>query len=336
MRLVGFAAAIVACSLVVSACSGSPSSSSPGVVPAQPAGATLGGDASKRSQISFTFTTVDDPASTVNEVTGINATRQIAGEIGSGSVSDPNVGYTSSSPYGTFTNLKYTGAQATFVTSLSSNVSNLIVAGYVVHPPQLAGNWAFVYINGIWTIFKDRKGAKGSSTLTEILGVNNAAYGVGTYTTTTGNNAAVLVNIPTEQFTNLKTPGATNAAGTGINTLNHVTGWETLPSGTVAFFERAGSYYTLSYPNAAVTKALGVNTADQIVGYYQNSAGGTKHGFIMSNPTKTLGQQVWQSIDEPNAASGTVITGVNDSDDICGYFVDSSGIQHGFVAVPTV
>jgi hypothetical protein len=43
---------------------------------------------------------------------------------------------------------------------------------------------------------------------------------------------------------------------------------------------------------------------------------------------------VWQSIDEPNADKNTVVTGINDSGDICGYYVDPSGVQHGFVGTP--
>ena len=335
MRLAAFATAIIVYGIAVSSCNGPAPTTLPAFVPQRlTAGATQRGDAARQSQITFTFTTVDDIKSKVNAVTGINNSSEISGEIGSGSVSDPYQGYTSASPYSQFTLLRYTGAQGTFITSLSSNATNQIVAGYVAVPPTLNGTWGSVYINGIWTLLKDRKGAKGAATLTEILGVNGASYAVGTYATTTGNNAAILIDIPAEEFTNLKTAGATNAAATGINSSNDIAGWETLTSGTVGFFERIGTYYTLSYPNAAVTKALALNAQDQLVGYYQKTGGGTKHGFLLTNPTKPAGQQVWQSIDEPSAPSGTVVTGVNDNDDICGYYVDSAGVQHGFVAVP--
>ncbi len=265
---------------------------------------------------------------------GINRFGDIVGDIGAGTLNDPYQGYTSSSPYEQFAQLSYSGAESTFVTSLSSNVSNQIVAGYVGRPPSLGGTWGFARINGILSLLKDHKGVKGTSTLTEILGVNDSAYGVGTYRTIAGTNAGFVVNIPTEQFTDLKTPGASDAAGTGINKASDIAGWETLPSGTVAFFRRLGVYYALSYPQAVLTKALALNSQDQLVGYYQNSSGGTKHGFLLKNPGKPK-QRIWQEIDAPNATGDTVITGINDSGHICGYFVDSSGVQHGFVAGPS-
>jgi len=282
------------------------------------------------SGISFKFQTVDDPASTVNRVNGIDLLGNIVGTIGNGNPSSPYASYISAPPYTTFQNETYSGAQGTVATSISTAAGQATVAGWVIHPPQLPGIWSFVQINGLWTIFRDRKGGKGPTSLTEILGVNDAGFGVGYFKNAYGYFIPVVVNIPTEKFNVLKPPAYSNAEGTGINNVGDITGWEQGSSGTVGFFEQVGRYYTFTYPGATATYALGINTKDQIVGYYVDSSN-ADHGFILTNP-KGGGGQTWQSVDEPSGARGTVITDINDNDEICGYYVDASRVQHGFVA----
>jgi hypothetical protein len=328
--VVSLAAALCSCGLALSGCNGPATGLSPAAPSQRSAALTPSrGAIGAASPIPFAFQTVDDPASNVNEVTGIDALGDIVGTIGSGTPSSPFTGYSSTIPYTSFTAQWYSGGQGTVAMGVATNT---IMAGYVIHPPQLPGIWAFVEINGLWTLIKDRKGGKGTAAVTEILGVNTSKFGVGFYKNAYGNNVPVVLNIPLENFNTLKPPGAISAEGTGINTVNDVSGWESTSGGTVGFLVRAGTYYSISYPGSTTTEALGLNSQDQIVGYYQQS-NGTKHGFILTNPTKA-GQQVWQTIDEPNAVSGTVVTGINDSDDVCGYYVDGNGVQHGFVAVP--
>jgi hypothetical protein len=55
---------------------------------------------------------------------------------------------------------------------------------------------------------------------------------------------------------------------------------------------------------------------------------------VLTGPTRGGRQQFWQTIDEPNEASGTWVTSINNYDDITGYYVDANGVQHGFVATP--
>jgi hypothetical protein len=280
--------------------------------------------------IPFTFQTVDDPASNVNKVNSINAVGEIVGTIGSGSPSSPFQSYTSSSPYQSFQSLSYAKAQGTVAMAVPTST---IIAGYVINPPQLNGIWAAANINGLWTIFKSRKQGSGKNAVTEILGVNASELAAGFYINIYGVKIPVEITIPTERFTALKPPASTGAEATGINGAGDISGWETTAAGTNGFLLHIGHYYTFSYPGAAWTQALEVNAADQVVGAYQD-ASGKQHGFILSNATQSQSQQVWQTIDEPNAGSATVVTGLNDSDDICGYYIDSSNVQHGFVAIP--
>jgi len=71
------------------------------------------------------------------------------------------------------------------------------------------------------------------------------------------------------------------------------------------------------------------------VGYYQTNDG-SQHGFLYNIAT-----QSYSFLDDPNAATSglsiTQITGINNSVEIAGFYVDAnSGLQRGFVgtAVP--
>lgn len=317
--------AVAAVAVLASACSGNGGGYAP---------KTTGGAAARHmTALSFSYQTVDDPASATNEVNGINGLGQITGTIGDGSPSNPYLGYTSQAPYTTFDVQQYSGAQGTVAMVLSSDASTPVMAGYVIHPPQLPGIWAFVRINGIWSLFRDRKGGKGTTTATEVLGINDSDFGVGFYKSTAGVNMPVVLNVPLEKFNALKPPNSLGAEATGINNLNDIVGWESTSAGVVGFFERAGRYYSLAYPTATATQPLSVNTQEQVVGSYQDSSGAT-HGFVLTNPMSAPQQQIWQSVDEPNAVNGTVVTGINDGDSICGYYYDAAGVKHGFVATP--
>ena len=315
--------------LALSACGGNSAISS--LTAGSPSQAAKSVTHPASTPIPFTFQTVDDSLSSVNEVTGINATGEISGTIGDGSTSDPYQGYSSAPPYGTFVPIVYTSALGTVITSISASASSPIFAGYVISPPQLNGIWGVVQIDGLMTLLKDHKEGKGNDAVTEILGVNDSEYGVGFMTDSTGRQVPILVNIATVDWTVLKPPGNGSADGTGINDLNHIVGWTKDDKSVIGFLLRAGVYYKIRYPKAIATEALGVTTNDQIVGCYTDSKS-LKHGFIVTNVTSN--KPVWQKIDDPEGAKGTVVTGVNDSDDITGYFVDSSDLQHGFVATP--
>jgi len=312
---------LIAAAAVLSGCSGIGSVASPGGALPQ---------TKTSSAISFKFQTVDDPASTVNRVNGLDSLGNIVGTIGNGNPSSPYASYLSAPPYTTFQNETYAGALGTVATGIATAAGQTTIAGWVIHPPQLPGIWSFVQINGLWTIFRDRKGGKGLTSLTEILSVNDAGFGVGYFKNAYGYFTPIVVNIPTEKFNVLKPPGYSNAEGTGINNVGDITGWEETSSGTVGFFEQVGKYYTFAYPGATATYALGINSHDQIVGYYVDPSN-VEHGFVLTNPKGGSGQ-TWQSVDEPNGPRGIVISDINDNDEICGYYVDANSVQHGFVA----
>lgn len=84
-------------------------------------------------------------------------------------------------------------------------------------------------------------------------------------------------------------------------------------------------------PNLVLTQFLSINDNSQAVGYYQTNDG-SQHGFIYNTNTNT-----YSFLDDPNAATSgvsiTQITGINDSNEIAGFYVDSvTGVQRGFDA----
>jgi len=85
---------------------------------------------------------------------------------------------------------------------------------------------------------------------------------------------------------------------------------------------------TFVVPGAALTWAYGINSADTIVGFYQDSTpAAVYHGFIHQGTSYTTG---FTTIDVP----GSILTyaqGINDLGDIVGIYEDSTGTTHGFV-----
>jgi len=84
-------------------------------------------------------------------------------------------------------------------------------------------------------------------------------------------------------------------------------------------------------PNLFLTQFLGINDNGFAVGYWQDIAG-DQHGFVYDTNTKT-----YTFLDDPNAGQNnglaiTQITGINDSNEIVGFYVDPNGLQRGFYA----
>ena len=74
--------------------------------------------------------------------------------------------------------------------------------------------------------------------------------------------------------------------------------------------------------NLVLTQFLGVNDRNQAVGYYQTTDG-SQHGFLYD-----LNAGKYTFLDDPNSAKSgfsiTQITGINDSGEIAGFYVDAA------------
>jgi hypothetical protein len=330
------AAALGISGLIIAACSGPATSLSPtSFVPQRSlvlkASQPVANPTSTPTPIPFKFQTVDDPNSNHNQVNGINQLGRVVGSYGAGQGSNIWQSYMSDNPYGKFLGLDDPGAQGTVAMALSSNK---IQAGYVLTPVSLLGTWGWVRVGGLWTVLSDPNEGSLNYAVTKFLGINDSEYVVGYYTNSSGTAIPMLVDVPNLAFTDLHPPGAINAEATGINGKGNISGWEqTSSTPAQGFYLKAGTYYPFSYPGSSQTEALSLNWQDQIVGTFVDSKGST-HGFMLTGPTYGGSRQVWQKIDAPGASGGTWVTGISNHDVICGYYVDGSGVQHGFVATP--
>lgn len=138
-----------------------------------------------------------------------------------------------------------------------------------------------------------------SATVTNLQGVNNQGQAIGFFSTDGVHQHGFLYNIATQAVTVLPDPSTTRIQSGGL----------------------------------VLTQFLGLNDNNEAVGYYQTN-NGSQFGFLFN-----LSTQTYTYLDEPLAApvSGvqvTQITGVANSGEICGFFIDSTGTQHGFFATP--
>jgi hypothetical protein len=137
------------------------------------------------------------------------------------------------------------------------------------------------------------------------------------------------------------TPNAAVTNAQGVNNNGLVTGFYSTDGVHQHGFLYNSATQTFSFvadpniPNLVLTQFLGLNDDGLAVGYYQ-LPDGSQHGFLYNIAT---GQ--YSFLDDPFAATSgvsiTQITGVNDSDEITGFYVDATtGSQLGFVATPAV
>lgn len=295
-----------------------------------PQAVTIAQPATGRAVIPFKFVTVNNPNDPYYTlVTGVNQLGKIVGYSGHGTTGNPARGFAAEPPYDKFRGINYPGGLDTYPTSLTNTY---IVGGYFVN--TLFGSkqtWMFVDDHGLYTLYKDHKGPGGHQTVQELLGINDSDVAVGFYEDQ-GKDEPFEFEILTKFFVPLHPPGAVSAEATAINGKGDAAGFEMLSNGTIRSWVWINPLYTtFSYPKAKWTKALGINWQDQIVGEYQDSTGKT-HGFVLSYVVHAKHARLWQSVDDPNAGRTTVVSSLNNHDEIAGWYVDASGHTHGFIA----
>ncbi|HLY01437.1 MAG TPA: hypothetical protein VKR56_02965 [Candidatus Cybelea sp.] len=321
---------VVALGLV--ACNGSGLSSG-GALPARAGAGAVPATSVSPTPYGFSFQTVDKPGTDYNRVTGINDLRQISGYHGSGSASDPAVGYRAAPPYVQmqFLHVEYPGSLNTYAMALSND---FLCVGYFLSNQVGDHTLGFVKDHGLYTSFKNPKTPLGPDTVNELLGVNDYDAAVGFYTDGSGKNHGYELYVTQGKYADLTPSGFDSTEAVGINDPGNIVGFGESSDKTIqGWIYLNGVYKNLLYPNSVSTEALGINYQNQVVGEYTNSDG-TTHGFIVTSPTGA--KPIWQSIDEPEAAGTTVVTSINDRHAISGSYVDSVGTTHGFTATVDV
>lgn len=356
----GVAAACAALAVLLSACSSSAGGSTAlQAVPKGPPGAP--------SSQTYSFTTVDDSAGTDNRVTGINDNSEIVGVYYSSSSSQIYNSYVSQPYNGQYTNFSITdwpdahartSSGGTYISSIATTVTYTqpIAAGYTYNPGGTpgsgggseAGVWAIADNQGLWTMLRPHTGQHPQGCRTQqLLGINASGYSVGEYGDPTNSCLPqAFEELPGATGINLSptSPASYLSVATGINDGNDVVGWlqatrsnastkgwYAVPDGSGSCKSKPYCYAVLTYKNTGdSTQLLNLNKTSVAVGSY--TVGSVTHGLIVTSP---LSNPVWQSVDESNAKGITVVSGINDSGDICGWYNDSNGNFHGFVGTPS-
>jgi hypothetical protein len=277
----------------------------------------------------FTFDKMAD--GNFNQLLGINNSLMVVGYDGDGAVL-PNKGYMLV-PVGHY-------ADENFPNSAQTQVIGINNLGF----PVTVGFWADA--NGNNFGFTDRGGAfvsvqhpgtptSGGVKVNQLLGVNLNDAAVGFYLDANGNSHGYVYAIVGRSFQNItlgfsKVVSVTPA---GINDSNLICGSYSDGTTTHGFYGTIGNFVRVDIPHATATTFFGTNNKGVLVGFA--TIGGVSNGIIYNTVTKKT-----QIFNAPLSSSttafgvnGTTINGINDQEDLVGFYSDGTKV-HGFLAVP--
>lgn len=163
-------------------------------------------------------------------------------------------------------------------------------------------------------------------------GINNKGFAVGsvfTGTFTDSLNGVGWIWDGTAYSSFFKVPQASGFGtyASGINDQGQVVGYYQDSQGAYRGFLKHGSRITTFDVPGNNTFASAINDRDEVVGYYCRNCflvATVNHGFIVH-----AGNVV--TVDVPGAVSSGIL-GNNDRGDLVGFYVDTSGKVHGFIA----
>jgi probable HAF family extracellular repeat protein len=164
-------------------------------------------------------------------------------------------------------------------------------------------------------------------TFTQLLGINNSLLVAGyhNFNQNSGFTLKLPLGFVTENF-----PNSMMTQVIGINNTGTTDGFYVDNGGTTHGFYKTGSGYTaVDYPMTAFNQLLGQNDMGQASGYYSLSPNNTTPDFPYVYDE--LGGGVFQVIFIPAAVGGAQATGINNSQQISGFYIDSAGVNHGFL-----
>jgi hypothetical protein len=309
------------------------------------------------SSSGYTFYTVDYPYESPNRITGIADNQEVVGVYGTGTGSltpyhSFTSQYNSSQPYTQFANDDYPNAPSTYMSSITElpHSGGMIQAGYVVEPDDLNGTWGVLNDQGLWSLIRRHRG-EGKCHMMELFGINVNYYAAGFYWQDDSPSGGCAKH--TQYVTEARPGGAfhdfsdvvgKNPVAYGVNKSGWLVG-STDNSGSKASQGwtkmvckgcrkgTAVTYWNYNGNGNLSTQMLGLNDAGVVVGTYQDSSGNW-HGLVAENLLSISQQPVWQSIDEPNGnQTNTVISGIDNNGDICGWYTGNDGLVHGFVGI---
>jgi len=165
-------------------------------------------------------------------------------------------------------------------------------------------------------------------TFTQLLGISNSDTIAG-YHGATVNQGFTLV-LSSKTFTNENFPGSAQTQVIAINNNSETAGFYIDATGnTHGFTDQRDSFLKVDYPGTPFNQLLGLNDSGQAAGYYSTKADGTgpDYAYIYNEFGSVFGL-----FNIPGSTS-VQATGINKAENVCGFFVDTNGVNHGWVLI---
>jgi hypothetical protein len=166
-------------------------------------------------------------------------------------------------------------------------------------------------------------------TFTQLLGINSSNVIAGYHGADVNKGFTYVLSSKT--FTSENYPSSAQTQVIGINNSPAKTvGFYINSAGRTSGFEaRSGTYETVNFPGEPFNQLLGQNNFAQAAGYYSTKADGSgpDHPYIFDE-----NGGVFEVLTIPGSISAQA-TGINDASNVCGFFVDSSAANHGWLLV---
>lgn len=160
---------------------------------------------------------------------------------------------------------------------------------------------------------------------TQLLGINNGDRIAG-YHNFKSNSGFTLVR--PNSFTTENFPGSMMTQVIGINFDAKTVGFYVDQNNITHGFTHVGTVYTkVDYPGSKFNQLLGQNDFGQAAGYYSQSTNNSTPDFPYIYDESG---GVFEVLYIPGATGGAQATGINNSQQVCGFYIDAKGVNHGF------
>ncbi len=182
--------------------------------------------------------------------------------------------------------------------------------------------WAQSYS---FTTVNDPSGA--SAPFTQLLGINNSMVVAGYQNFI--NNKGFVLTLP-GTFTPENYPNSTMTQVIGINNSVTTSGFYVdTNSVTHGFYHTSnGTFTNVDFPGTPFNQLLSQNDHQQAAGYYSLSSNNSTPDFPYVYDE--VGG-IFEVITIPGAVGGAQATGINNSGEVCGFFIDTNQVNHGWL-----
>jgi hypothetical protein len=254
-----------------------------------------------------------------NQLLGINNSGLISGYFGSGNAGSPNQGYLLTPP-SSYTNENFPGSLQTQVTGLNNTGTSVGFYSNTNNGPPLDSNIGFYDIGGSFTSIINPSTPSTGITTNQLLGVNDHNVAVGFYTDGSGisHGYTYTIGSSTPFSGDINEASGISTVTTAINNSGEIAGFYTIGTENFGFLDNGGVFTTVDVPGSQQTQLFGLNDHGFAVGDYVDSAG-NMHGLLFNSVL-----DVFTTIDAPGGFGTTTLNGINDLNQIVGFYVTGS------------